>query len=542
MKKSFFSIAGILLLGALALVGQLVFPNKKSLADIASMAEVYRNESPGDELVETAYASDGSPAQEAAEQRAALTSDPSKLFDQLERVEDKLLDNEEDVQVGKSDARVEALEAQQEQFVREIARLRNELQQREEQAAQHSAPQAALPAVSIPVDNSKDRENLKLLANHILKLRETLKSEKEASAAKDTEIGSLKRRLSELEQVSDETRRATESRSEELSSAVAGLREKIYGLENEKKALEEKLRVSGEELSTKLRSGEDELKQTSTELEDTKRQLSKTIEDAKSCNMTLTDKEKTAAGIPALNSRIGELEKTVAEREKAVAERDKELASLKGQLADREQIVGSIPGMKKELLAAKNQLLMKEKELQLAGKGASIHSGVSQEEQDRHLEESGRRAGEETIRGKAAPVTSDVMVIEVLKDRVALRSGPSPDDSEIMPVGRGTRLTVEERTGEWYRVIAPNSMRAFIRADMVRIFSPGGEAPREQVAQQRRAPKKTARKVMADDPNMEAFGNVSANAPRSDRETRALERLRSGMEGGEKPSAPEMIP
>jgi hypothetical protein len=67
------------------------------------------------------------------------------------------------------------------------------------------------------------------------------------------------------------------------------------------------------------------------------------------------------------------------------------------------------------------------------------------------------------------PQTDDEMpVATVIVKSAHLRSGPGPNNSPLMSVERGARLTVEQRVDDWYRVIAPTGKRAWIAASMVR--------------------------------------------------------------------------
>jgi Bacterial SH3 domain len=61
----------------------------------------------------------------------------------------------------------------------------------------------------------------------------------------------------------------------------------------------------------------------------------------------------------------------------------------------------------------------------------------------------------------------DMQVATVIGDKVMLRTGPGKDHSPLMAVSKGNRLAVETRNGEWYRVIAPSGVRAWISSDVV---------------------------------------------------------------------------
>ena len=62
---------------------------------------------------------------------------------------------------------------------------------------------------------------------------------------------------------------------------------------------------------------------------------------------------------------------------------------------------------------------------------------------------------------------NDVVIVTVRAGSAFLRSGPSTADSPLMRVSKGTRLAVETKKGDWYRVIAPNGQRTWINKDVI---------------------------------------------------------------------------
>lgn len=69
----------------------------------------------------------------------------------------------------------------------------------------------------------------------------------------------------------------------------------------------------------------------------------------------------------------------------------------------------------------------------------------------------------------AAPnLNDDLQVATISVDKADLRLGPGRNHSALMSLRRGSRLAVEARQGEWYRVFAPNGQRAWIHASLVR--------------------------------------------------------------------------
>ncbi len=70
----------------------------------------------------------------------------------------------------------------------------------------------------------------------------------------------------------------------------------------------------------------------------------------------------------------------------------------------------------------------------------------------------------------AAPAepSGDLQVATIYVDKADLRLGPGRNHSALMSLRRGSRLAVEARQGDWYRVFAPNGQRAWIHSSLVR--------------------------------------------------------------------------
>jgi hypothetical protein len=64
-------------------------------------------------------------------------------------------------------------------------------------------------------------------------------------------------------------------------------------------------------------------------------------------------------------------------------------------------------------------------------------------------------------------VSNDMSVATVVSDKANLRAGPGLNNSPIMSISRGTRLAIETRQGDWYRVVAPTGVRAWVSADVI---------------------------------------------------------------------------
>ena len=63
--------------------------------------------------------------------------------------------------------------------------------------------------------------------------------------------------------------------------------------------------------------------------------------------------------------------------------------------------------------------------------------------------------------------TEDMPIATVMVDKANLRAGPGMEHSPIMSIAKGTRLAIETKSGDWYRVVAPTGERAWISRDTV---------------------------------------------------------------------------
>lgn len=68
---------------------------------------------------------------------------------------------------------------------------------------------------------------------------------------------------------------------------------------------------------------------------------------------------------------------------------------------------------------------------------------------------------------QAEKMTPDMTIATVTVEKANLRTGPGLNNSPLMSVSKGTRLAVETRKGEWYRVVAPTGARAWVSAEVV---------------------------------------------------------------------------
>jgi hypothetical protein len=78
-----------------------------------------------------------------------------------------------------------------------------------------------------------------------------------------------------------------------------------------------------------------------------------------------------------------------------------------------------------------------------------------------------QRIASSAVRPLAPSSTNEMLVATVMVDKANLRTGPGKNNSPVMSISKGTRLAIETRSGEWYRVITPTGARAWVAADVV---------------------------------------------------------------------------
>lgn len=177
--------------------------------------------------------------------------------------------------------------------------------------------------------------------------------------------------------------------------------------------------------------------------------------------------DSQSATIRSLNAQLSSLRRTNSD------------LSSKLQRADAQ-----VSDLTKQLEAAKNRLMLTETEVERL-------AGVIQSRNRSAAMRLSAPAG-----GAAAPAqaalapalqrsqpraTEDTPVATVVTEKANLRTGPGTENSPLMSVGRGTRLVVETRQGEWYRVVTPTGTRAWISADVVAFGPSAGSSPTRTV-------------------------------------------------------------
>lgn len=152
----------------------------------------------------------------------------------------------------------------------------------------------------------------------------------------------------------------------------------------------------------------------------------------------------------------------------------KENESLRAQLSS---LQGRIAKLEEELVESRSQLTVAETE---ASRLATMVDAKTRASLGRYNVPMPQPAQPKAAEPKPAPVavkpveevkppsrSAEMQIATVTVDKADLRVGPGKNNSALMSLRRGSRLAVEERQGEWYRVFAPNGQRAWIQSSLV---------------------------------------------------------------------------
>lgn len=187
--------------------------------------------------------------------------------------------------------------------------------------------------------------------------------------------------------------------------------------------------------------------------------------------------EETTVVVPAsTRASKGEEPKEIVLRQQI-----QEIASLRKSNSDlirrAEKSESKVLTLQKQLGEAQNRLMLAETEVER----------LSNVLDNRNRAMTNKLSG--TAASSAAPAVAraalppraaapDMPVITVIADKANLRTGPGAENSPLMAVSKGTRLVVEKREGEWYRVITPSGTRAWVSAEVVAFGPDALEGPR----------------------------------------------------------------
>lgn len=180
---------------------------------------------------------------------------------------------------------------------------------------------------------------------------------------------------------------------------------------------------------------------------------------------------------------------------------------------DQEKLKEERGQLQQEIVHLQNDLLLRETEIKVLSGDPS-----AKRELDKMRVEGKTSLKSAVPVEKKEEIASDITIVEVIADKVNIRSGAGIEHSPIMQVQRGTRLTVEAREGAWYRVFTPTGSRGYIQMNVVR-------------QAQAKMPAKKIVNVDEGAEGMVPFDDANG-AKDSSLERRALDRLRSNFRDG----------
>lgn len=307
-------------------------------------------------------------------------------------------------------------------------------------------------------------------------------------------------------------RRELQQSNDKIQALTSSLEERdtqIVQLQHETKALRDVAAVRPVSASQEMAEG-----QAKQELRD---QLAKTIQALESQQAASKQQQQLITSLTTQTKQLTDVRDAC--QIDLVTERTKTTRTAK---------------LEQDLLDSRNELMLCKTELSSVSTDAAVRLEAAVVRQSTPARqqptapENTNAAGRTAVQA-VAPVAmqpTSAMIIEVLSDKANLRNGPGAQQGILMDVPKGVRLTVEEKRGGWYRVLAPTGERAYIDENVVRIVSGAPvaapvvaaatvpAATDNTVRGQLRKPRDASRKktpppvVVTPDSDLEMFGEV----------------------------------
>lgn len=169
--------------------------------------------------------------------------------------------------------------------------------------------------------------------------------------------------------------------------------------------------------------------------------------------------QEAEAGIKNPNSvlskKVTQTKTTKATKE--VDQRESEIKKLKQQLQRTQSKLHLAEAESRRL----NKLLKKDY------KSSLVSYGIENKESPKSIEKVAKTYKPRKIRKLPTSSQSEMQIATVIVEKANLRTGPGKKNSPIMTVSKGTRLAIETRLDDWYRVITPTGTRAWILSDLI---------------------------------------------------------------------------
>ncbi|RMD88143.1 MAG: hypothetical protein D6808_00195 [Candidatus Dadabacteria bacterium] len=169
-----------------------------------------------------------------------------------------------------------------------------------------------------------------------------------------------------------------------------------------------------------------------------------------------------------LLNQISQLEAENQTLSEALKEKEETIHSLKAENASLKKALkiarSKSASLRKELERAKSRLMVAQTKIERLSHMMDVEY--------RRARFSGKRDNTKLFKATkrrtvASSPSEDLPIVTVTAKKAYLRAGPGKNNSPLMTVKKGTRLAVETRKGEWYRVTTPTGSRAWISSEVV---------------------------------------------------------------------------
>ena len=157
-----------------------------------------------------------------------------------------------------------------------------------------------------------------------------------------------------------------------------------------------------------------------------------------------------------------------------LAEKNKNLEASLGKAQDRAR------KLEADLKEAKNRLMLAETEVERLSQILENRNKIALKGPGKEAEIAVPSKVSLVAPNRETSAADDMPVATVIANKANLRVGPSLTDSPLMTVSKGTRLVVEKRTKDWYRIITPTGTRAWVASDVV-AFGPDSQSSPSKV-------------------------------------------------------------
>lgn len=148
-----------------------------------------------------------------------------------------------------------------------------------------------------------------------------------------------------------------------------------------------------------------------------------------------------------------------------VRELEQQLSEAKSQLSAAEVEINRLSG----IISGGSRARLVTRSIESSGRTVPSAPSAEFSVKTQRLSSPADQDSQRIIPDVAPPAPSEnLQVATVAVEKAELRLGPGKNHSALMTIPRGSRLAVEVRQGEWYRVFAPSGERAWIHSSLVR--------------------------------------------------------------------------